>query len=240
MPEEVRLWQIESGDKLRECTRAPLNLESRLENWLEQDISLLSQDLLVIGRQVETDFGGLIDLLCIDRDGDIVIVELKRDKTPREVTAQVLDYASFVKDLSSDRIKNLADKYLGGDGSFEKTFNHRFDTDLPDSLNNSHRMLIVASQIYSSSERIIKYLSDSYGVDINAATFQYFKAADGAELVARTFLIEPSQVEYKAQTKGASKRLPNLTYEELEEIADHNGMGDLSPVPYGTHKERDV
>jgi len=226
MPEEIRLWKVENGDVLQECQRASLDLEARIESWLTQDISLLDPELMVIGRQVETDFGGYIDLLCIDRGGDLVIVELKRDKTPREVTAQVLEYATFVQDLSSERITSIADRHLGGDGVFEDAFQRHFGSDLPESLNNSHRMLIVASRIDPSSERIIKYLSDSYGVDLNAVTFQYFKAADGTELIARFFLIEPSQVEYKTRTKGSSKRLPNLTYEELEETAIRNGVGE--------------
>jgi RecB family endonuclease NucS len=56
---------------------------TRIQSWLEKDISLISSDLLIIGREVETAYGGFIDLLCLDRNGDVVIVELKRDKTPR-------------------------------------------------------------------------------------------------------------------------------------------------------------
>ena len=37
---------------------------------------------LVIGREVETDFGGYIDLLCIDAVGDLVVIELKREGPP--------------------------------------------------------------------------------------------------------------------------------------------------------------
>ncbi|RLG19778.1 hypothetical protein DRN74_06385 [Candidatus Micrarchaeota archaeon] len=114
MPQDIRLWAIEKGDSLKEIRRSRLDWEERIEKWLEQDISIVSDDLLVIGRQVETDFGGLIDLLCLDRTGDLVIVELKRDKTPREVTAQALDYASWVKELSSERVTEIASKYFGG------------------------------------------------------------------------------------------------------------------------------
>ena len=99
MPKEIRVWQVNPGDELREVPRKSLDLESRLEVWIEQDISVLSDDLLVIGRQVLTDYGDYIDLLCLDRSGDVVVVELKRDTTPREVTAQALDYASWVRDL---------------------------------------------------------------------------------------------------------------------------------------------
>jgi len=202
-------------------------LEERVENWLERDISILSNDLLVIGRQVETDFSGVIDLLCLDRSGDVVIVELKRDKTPREVIAQILDYASWVRDLSNEKLTEISDRYLGDKGPIEEAFKRKFGVELPEILNEHHKMLVVSSEIDSSSERIIKYLSDSYGVGINAATFQYFCDEDRKEFLARVFLIEPSQVEYRTQTKTTSKRKPPLTYEELQEIAERNGVGEI-------------
>jgi hypothetical protein len=225
MTEEVRLWRIESGDALHEVPPSRLDLEARLENWLAKDISILDPGLLIIGRQVTTDFGGIIDLLCLNRSGDLVVVELKRDRTPREITAQTLDYGSWVKDLPIERIASIAESYLHG--KLDEAFGRRFSTELPETLNEDHRLLIVASEIDPSSERIIKYLSGTYGVDINAATFQYFREANGSELLARIFLIEPTEVELQSRTKGASKRRPNLTYEELEAIANENGIGDL-------------
>jgi len=91
--EEIRVWQIEQQDTLTEVKRSKLNREARIEQWLSNDIALLSPDLLVIGQQVPTAWGGFIDLLCLDANGKLVIVELKRDRTPREVTAQALDYS---------------------------------------------------------------------------------------------------------------------------------------------------
>jgi hypothetical protein len=224
VPEEVRLWTVQGGDTLHELERSPLDLEARLEVWLEHDISILSHGLLVIGRQVKTDFGGLVDLLCLDQTGDVVVVELKRDKTPREITAQILDYGSWVKDLSNEQITAIGEAYLGG-GKLDEAFNRRFGIDLPETLNENHRLLIVASQIDPSSERIIKYLSDAYGVNINAATFEYFKQQNGSELLARVFLIDPAEVE--GQTRTKSKRRRNLTYQELEAIAEEKGVQEL-------------
>ncbi len=227
MSEEVRIWEILGGENLEEIKRTKLDLESRIEEWLEKDISIISDDLLVIGRQVQTVFGGIIDLLCLDPKGDVTIVELKRDKTPREITAQTLDYASWAKDLSNERITEIANAYLGEKDSLEEAFRRRFGTELPESLNEHHKMLIVASEIDSSSERIVRYLSDIYGVGINVATFGYFRNGNGQEFLARVFLIEPEQVEYKTQTKSGSKRQPPLTYEELRELANHNGVGEI-------------
>jgi len=211
MPEDARIWEILDNDELREIKKAKLNLEERIENWLEKDISLLSNELLVIGRQVETGFGGIIDLLCLDS----------------EITAQTIDYASWVKDLSNDKITEIADKYLGDRGPLEEAFKNKFGIELPETLNEEHNMLIVASEIDASSERIINYLSDTYGVGINAATFQYFHDEDDKEYLARVFLIEPSEVEYKTKTKTFSKRAPDLTREELENIAENNGVGEI-------------
>src|SRR5215213_1052862 len=228
MAEEIRIWQVENGEKLSEINRSRLDFEERLENWLNQDISVLSTDLLIIGRQVETDYGKYIDLLCLNSNGDLVIVELKKDKTPREVTAQVLDYASWVKDLSHEKIRGIANLYFAKKNTnLEESFQQKFGEELPDVLNESHAMLVVASEIDESTERIIKYLSDTYGVNINVAQFQYFKNEAGQEFLARIFLIEQSEVEQKAQTKGAKKRAPFPTPQELEEVAESRGVGEL-------------
>ena len=102
--QEVRLWEIVSGKTLREIPGSQISFENQLEDWLAKDISLLDPNLLVIGRQVRTDFGQAIDLLCLDNIGDTVVVELKRGQTPRDTAAQALEYASWVRGLSHDDI----------------------------------------------------------------------------------------------------------------------------------------
>ena len=100
MPTTIKIWEVTVDGSLKAIQNTQISLEEQLEDWLAQDITIISTDYMVIGRQVSTDFGGVIDLLCLDSSGDIVVVELKRGKTPREVTAQALDYASWVTDLS--------------------------------------------------------------------------------------------------------------------------------------------
>lgn len=103
MGQKIRLWEVTAEKAVREIEDGGISLEVQLEEWLANDIAMLDPDLLVIGRQVRTDYGGQIDLLCIAADGALVVVELKRGKTPREVTAQALDYASWVQDLNANR-----------------------------------------------------------------------------------------------------------------------------------------
>src|SRR5258707_426727 len=102
----MKLWQIQGKD-LQEINREALNDEQRLEDWVVKDPGILGIDVLLIGRQVTTASGARIDLLGIDSEANLVVLELKRDKTPREVVAQTLDYASWVNDLSYDQIETI-------------------------------------------------------------------------------------------------------------------------------------
>ncbi len=54
---------------------------------------------------------------------------------------------------------------------------------------------------------------------MNAVTFRYFQRAEGSELLARTFLVSPAEVEQNVRIKSASKRT-NLSVQQFDEIAD--------------------
>jgi hypothetical protein len=186
---------------------------------------VLDPKLLIIGEQVETAFGKFIDLLCMDSTGNLVIVELKRDKTPREVTAQALDYASWVKDLELDDIQQIAAKYFK-EGDLKSAFSAKFKTEFPEVINEHHAMRVVASEIDDSTERIIRYLSEIYGVDINAVRFQFFQATDGRQMLVRTFTVAPEEAEVNIK-KRPGKRSPLPTPEEMEKTAIEAGVGNL-------------
>ena len=224
--ETIRLWQIDSDEELSEVTSTEVPKEGRLEDWLESDISLLDPDLLVIGRQVRTEFGGLIDLLCIDKVGDVVVIELKKGRTPREVTAQTLDYASCVKNLKTDELTRIAEDYFKSRslGSLERVFQAKFYRELPEVLNTNHRSIIVAEELDASTKRIIDYLAD-LKVPLNLLTVQHFQADDGRRMLARVYLVDPEVAV--ARSRSHSRPKSYKTVSELQTIADESGIGDL-------------
>ena len=150
MPSEIKLWRIED-DKPKPVDQGTLDLESRLERWLRQDIGLVSTDLLVIGQQVVTAYGGIIDLLAIDSDANLVVLELKKDMTPKDVVVQALDYASWVQNLDYESTKRLAEKFLANGKTLEQAFKEKFGDDLSEIINERHRIYIVASSLYRFS-----------------------------------------------------------------------------------------
>ena len=203
--QEVRLWEVIDEKTLRKVPGSQIAFEERLEGWLANDISLLDRNLMVIGRQVRTDFGGYIDLLCLNNLGNTVVVELKRGQTPRDTVAQGLEYASWVKQLSPENITEIADKYLRETGSspFKEAFKERFGVKVPDELNQEHRSLILAESIDDRTDRIVRYMDDM-DVPINVATVQYFQGSNGRRLLARVFLVEP--VKNEAQSHSRPRR----------------------------------
>lgn len=66
-------------------------------------------------------------------------------------------------------------------------------------------MIVVSSELDPSTERIINYLGNNYGVPINAVFFGYFKDGDG-EYLARTWLIDPQDAEVQTSKSGKEKR----------------------------------
>ncbi len=178
------VWSLDDKSQLM---ASALTNEKELEDLLYEHIEILNESWLVVGRQVRTFSGKYIDLLCMDQDGDMIVVELKKDLTPREVTAQTIDYASCVAQLS---IEEIAQIYLAGSGeqetlneAYEKKFCRQLDEE---SVNMKIKMIIVAAQMDESTERIIQYLRDTYNVDINILFFHVFEHC-GKRLISRVW-----------------------------------------------------
>jgi hypothetical protein len=201
MPVEMRMWRID-GHNPKALSAAQLPTESELHRFLRQDPSLLGTPLLVIGSEVITPYGKRLDLLAIDVDGNLHVLELKRDRTPREVVAQVLDYASWVSTLSRDDVIDIAKKEL--EQPFEVAFEDAFGSAPPDELNGELQLTVVASALDASSERIVTYLR-GFRVPINAVFFSYIEDEDRRYL-ARSWLAASDERAGSGSLKPASKR----------------------------------
>lgn len=109
----MRVFGVQTDGQFSEYVQTPFQVEHEeaiLEDWLESNPDGIVEDgrILIIGRQVVTNFGGFIDLLGLDREGDVVVVELKRDRTPRDTIAQSLEYVSFVSGWTRFSLKGFS------------------------------------------------------------------------------------------------------------------------------------
>lgn len=198
---EMGLWKAD-GDKLTRLSPTAVGLESQLETYIESDPTIMGTQLMLIGRQVLTAHGGFIDLLAIDANGTVHILELKRDKTPRDVVAQALDYGSWVSTLSRAEIVAIFESYRVG-VAFEEAFAEEFGEAPPEELNVEQVFTIVAASVDPATERIVRFLNEGFGVPVNVVFFRHFEDG-GSSYLARTWLVDH---EATTPTAGGAAKL---------------------------------
>ena len=72
---------------------------------------------------------------------------------------------------------------------------------MPDKINTSHNLVVVASELDDASERIINYLSsEDHRVSINAVFFKFFQDPSG-ELVGRAWLMDPAETKERSESR---------------------------------------
>lgn len=202
MPIRHAVWKV--GPNATPLREVALESEKTLEEMIIKNPEILSERWMIIGQQVQTTHGGYIDLLGLNQDGQIIVIELKRDRTPREVVAQALDYASWVQSLSVTDVADIFSRFSGGQ-SLDEAYAERYGMELDEELlNGSHQIVVVASSLDLSTERIVTYLNDR-DLPINVIFFQVFE--DGSQqYLSRAWLIDPVETESKATSRGSEHR----------------------------------
>jgi hypothetical protein len=200
---EIGIWRMDKEAKRIPSTK--LDDEDELQALIFHDPSLISDDLLILGQHVRTAYGKEIDLLGINSEGELVVIELKRDKTPRDVVAQTIDYASWIGQLSYQDIVEIFNKYNPPGDSFEHAFEDAFKHAPMENLNETHLLVVVASELDDSTERIVDYLGESFGVPINVVFFSCFEDG-GNKYLTRTWFKDPKEVEASFATSNTKTK----------------------------------
>ncbi len=153
----MSIWKIREGTPL---PLAPTNLaqqkmpEEHLEDWIAARPDILSEPLLIIGRQVLIpDVKDRLDLLALDPQGNAVIIELKRGTLKDPADIQALRYASYISKWDFDSFERTAREYLGRNQP-DFNFNALFEDfcieagveEIPE-LNNDQRIIVVGSEL---------------------------------------------------------------------------------------------
>ncbi|MDX1417496.1 MAG: endonuclease NucS, partial [Candidatus Promineifilaceae bacterium] len=170
--------------------------EEDLEALLEQNPQVLANDepLLLISRQPDAKESGIPDLLALDADGNLVIVELKRGRPPRDVIAQALEYAAWAAALDEEGLHELANAYLARrtpptnlTAAWQEAFGQGAPEDeetpgpMP-ALNGRQRIILVLEGREERVRHVVQYLR-GFGIDINIVEYLYYRTDMGEEFL---------------------------------------------------------
>jgi Domain of unknown function (DUF4268) len=103
-------------EPLQPRTFSELGLRERanLQEWIANHPVALGEELLVIQKEFAgfADTAERLDLLALDKRGNLVIIENKLDDSGRDVTWQALKYASYCSSLTKEQIRSVFQHYL--------------------------------------------------------------------------------------------------------------------------------
>ena len=169
--EEKKVEEVPDGGRPDDLTPTTFGeqgfLEEDIENWLEKAPRLLGEDLLVIERQANpVEAGNLIpDLVAVDREGALVIVELKQDWSGYDIYWQAAVYAAAYWNRTADEIVDLYGEYRDDERekAVERLIEHtgsRDAKDLKKKLNQRQRLVLVAHCFYQSAATAVLWLRE--------------------------------------------------------------------------------
>ena len=162
-----------------------------LQEWIDKHPECLGEELLIIQKEFsawDNQSRKRLDLLALDKDGNLVIIENKRDDSPYDVVAQAITYASFCSTMSVRRIVEEYSRYLPEE-TVENNVNAAEDDicrfleldELNDgAINKKQRILVVAGNYPIEVTSAAMWLRNNCALDIGCVRYQLYR--DGENL----------------------------------------------------------
>ena len=153
-------------EKLDERLFKDLGFRERdhLQEWIAKNPEVLGEDLLIIQKEFSgfNDTNERLDLLALDKEGNLVIIENKLDDSGRDVTWQAIKYASYCSTLTTKQIINLFQDYLNKSQQDEKA-----DTDAEESVKTYLEHTEGELYLNSGDQRII-FVANHYRKEVTS------------------------------------------------------------------------
>jgi len=149
--------------KIPKTTFSELNVKERfdIQEWIKGTPEILGEELLIIGKELILPSGKRLDLLAVDKQGALVIVELKRDDSGSDVEWQAIKYASYCSSFTQGEIYKIFAEYLGTDIDDSQVKIEEFVNCEPEELNQRQRIILVSKEFHSEVISAVLWLRES-------------------------------------------------------------------------------
>lgn len=179
-------------DKIKRTSFKENNIMERanIQEWIRKDPSILGEELIIISHEYDKfEVNERLDLLAIDKDGNLVVIEVKRDNTGGSVDFQSLKYCSYCSTLTPEEIVEMYEEYLEKfnltEDPIENIMNFlEVDTEdiLNSILNTYQRIIITGGEIDKRILSSAAWLSKN-NIDIKCITIVPYLTDDKEEIL---------------------------------------------------------
>jgi len=201
--------------KVKKFTELGFYEREHLQEWIANTPESLGEELLIIQKEFDgfDDTKERLDLLALDKEGNLVVIENKLDDSGKDVVWQALKYASYCSNLNKAQIVDIYQSYLnrfcnGGDAKVQMC---EF-LEVPDlgevllNSGNQQRIMLVAAKFRKEVTSTVMWLLT------HAVNLQCFKVTP-FELDSQLFL----NIEQIIPTREAEEFMISMSAKE----ADH-------------------
>jgi hypothetical protein len=197
-----------------------------LEKWIEENPEILGEELLVVTTEYDkfdkTD--ERLDLLALDKEGNLVIVELKRDDSGKTVELQAIKYAAYCSTMTFDDIVGEHQQYLAKRGSTtsqemvrEKLTN--FVSDEFEELNDRPRIILVSKEYRPEVTSSVLWLR-KFELDIRCVKLTPYELDGNTIAFESTIIIPlPEAADFLIRAEKKDKVEHTITVSQQEYIA---------------------
>jgi hypothetical protein len=188
-----------------------------LQRLLRRDISVLAPDLKVIAEDYASweNGGRTIDLLCLDKEGRLVVVDIKRTAEPSYVELQAIRYAALVSAMTFEEAVHAAARDRKSDVGSEQEIRGEMldflDWTSPEDgeFGGSVQIILAAAEFSKELTRSVIWLNEQ-GLDVRCIRLRPHKLGDGRVLVDVEQIVplpEAGAYESSAKKHGQLEKL---------------------------------
>lgn len=216
--------------KAEKCTFKSLKFKEHqdLQEWIANEPSSLGEPLLIIQKEF-ADFDDTrerLDLLALDKKGNLVIIENKLDDSGKDVTWQAIKYASYCSSLSKQQVLEIFQKYLISIGEqsiaaevLSEFFDGRDIEDIEINKGNSQRIILVAANFHKEVTSAVLWLHN-FNLRIKCVKVTPYKY--GEQVMMEFDQIIPIEDAEEYQIKIANKEQEESEASESTQIRYSN------------------
>lgn len=201
-------------------TYSELNLRERfdIQEWIAGTPEILGEPLIIISKELILPSGRRLDLLAVDKDGALVVIELKRDNSGSDAEWQAIKYASYCSSFSHDEIYKHFAEYLGTGSDDAQVKIEEFINCEPADLNQRQRIILVAKEFHSEVISAVLWLRESE-LDIECVRLTPYFDQKGELFINPEIIIPlPEAKDYiqKKESKQKEQKQPGKSSFSLE------------------------
>lgn len=205
------LYQI-TNDSLQELPSTSFQQESLwerrdLQRLLKANIQAIDENVMVIAEEFGdwSESGRRIDLLAIDKDANLVVIELKRTDDGGHMELQAIRYAAMVANMTWDQAKFSFQKYLSEnqiDADAESRLCEFLGWSSPreDDFAQNVRIVLASANFSKEITTSVLWLNDR-DLDISCVRLSLHKIDDKLVLSADQIIPLPEAESYQIEVK---------------------------------------